>query len=162
MIKLKDILNEKKEPVNEYGDWWAKMSAAQQDDYIKKHPGSEQAKDDADIKVQKKKFKHDQKKKQAAAKKKNVNEKKEFKGDLNKIKNLAKKKSDSTVARIEVADRLPHKSMSETYNYIYQLEVKMGQTPALKKVRDDADKILFKLVKGWVSNPDDVIKALKM
>ena len=90
-----------------------------------------------------------------------LNEKKEFKGDLNMIKNLAKKKSDSTVARIEVADRLPHKSMSETYNHIYQLEVKMGQTPALKKVRDDADKILFKLVKGWVSNPDDVIKALK-
>ena len=90
-----------------------------------------------------------------------LNEKKEFKGDLNMIKNLAKKKSDSTVARIEVADRLPHKSMSETYNHIYQLEVKMGQTPSLKKVRDDADKILFKLVKGWVSNPDDVIKALK-
>ncbi len=51
--------------------------------------------------------------------------------------------------------------MSETYNHIYQLEVKMGQTPSLKKVRDDADKILFKLIRSMTSNPNDVIKALK-
>ena len=31
----------------------------------------------------------------------------------------------------------------------------------IKKVRDLADKNLAKLVKGMVSNPDDVMKALK-
>ena len=90
-----------------------------------------------------------------------LNEKKEFTGNLDMIKNLAKKKHDSTIARIEVADRLPHKQMSATYKHIYKLELNLNYPPALKKVRDLADKNLFKLVKGMVSNPDDVMKALK-
>ena len=90
-----------------------------------------------------------------------LNEKKEFKGNLDMIRNLSKNKHDSTIARIEVAERLPHKSMAETYKHIYKLELNLNYPPALKKVRDLADKNLFKLVKGMVSNPNDVIKALK-
>ena len=90
-----------------------------------------------------------------------LNEKKEFKGNLDMIRNLSKNKHDSTIARIEVAERLPHKSMAETYKHIYKLELNLNYPPALKKVRDLADKTLFKLVKGMVSNPDDVMKALK-
>ena len=90
-----------------------------------------------------------------------LNEKKEFKGNLDMIRNLSKNKHDSTIARIEVAERLPHKSMAETYKHIYKLELNLNYPPALKKVRDLADKNLFKLVKGMVSNPDDVMKALK-
>ena len=90
-----------------------------------------------------------------------LNEKKEFKGNLKMIASMNKKKHDSTIARIEVADRLPHKSMSQVYNHIYKLELNLNYPPALKKVRDLADKNLFKLVKGMVSNPNDVIKALK-
>ena len=90
-----------------------------------------------------------------------LNEKTEFKGNLQMIASMNKKKHDSTIARIEVADRLPHKSMSQVYNHIYKLELNLNYPPALKKVRDLADKNLFKLVKGMVSNPDDVIKALK-
>ena len=90
-----------------------------------------------------------------------LNEKKEFKGNLKMIASMNKKKHDSTIARIEVADRLPHKAMSEVYKHIYKLELNLNYPPALKKVRDLADKNLFKLVKGMVSNPDDVIKALK-
>jgi hypothetical protein len=90
-----------------------------------------------------------------------LNEKKEFTGNLDMIKNLAKTKHDSTVARIEVADRLPHKQMSATYKHIYKLELNLNYPSALKKVRDLADKTLFKLIKGMVSNPDDVIKAIK-
>ena len=40
-----------------------------------------------------------------------LNEKTEFKGNLELIASMNKKKHDSTIARIEVADRLPHKSM---------------------------------------------------
>ena len=90
-----------------------------------------------------------------------LNEKKEFKGNLDMIRNLSKNKHDSTIARIEVAERLPHKSMAETYKHIYKLELNLNYPPALKKVRDLADKNLAKLVKGMVSNPNDVIKALK-
>ena len=90
-----------------------------------------------------------------------LNEKKEFKGNLKMIASMNKKKHDSTIARIEVADRLPHKSMSQVYNHIYKLELNLNYPPALKKVRDLADKNLFKLVKGMVSNPNDVIQALK-
>ncbi len=90
-----------------------------------------------------------------------LNEKKEFKGNLQMIASMNKKKHDSTIARIEVADRLPHKSMSQVYNHIYKLELNLNYPPALKKVRDLADKNLFKLVKGMVSNPNDVIQALK-
>ena len=90
-----------------------------------------------------------------------LNEKKEFKGNLDMIRNLSKNKHDSTIARIEVAERLPHKSMAETYKHIYKLELNLNYPPALKKVRDLADKTLFKLVKGMVSNPNDVIQALK-
>ena len=90
-----------------------------------------------------------------------LNEKKEFKGNLDMIRNLSKNKHDSTIARIEVAERLPHKSMAETYKHIYKLELNLNYPPALKKVRDLADKTLFKLIKGMVSNPNDVIKALK-
>ena len=93
--------------------------------------------------------------------KEQINEKKEFTGNLDMIKNLVKKKHDSTIARIEVADRLPHKQMSATYKHIYKLELNLNYQPALKKVRDLADKNLFKLVKGMVSNPNDVIQALK-
>ena len=90
-----------------------------------------------------------------------LNEKTEFKGNLELIASMNKKKHDSTIARIEVADRLPHKSMSQVYNHIYKLELNLNYPPALKKVRDLADKNLFKLVKGMVSNSDEVIKALK-
>ena len=93
--------------------------------------------------------------------KEQINEKKEFKGNLKMIASMNKKKHDSTIARIEVADRLPHKSMAETYKHIYKLELNLNYPPALKKVRDLADKNLFKLVKGMVSNPNDVIQALK-
>ena len=47
-----------------------------------------------------------------------LNEKTEFKGNLELIASMNKKKHDSTIARIEVADRLPHKSMSQVYNHI--------------------------------------------
>ena len=90
-----------------------------------------------------------------------LNEKTEFKGNLQMIASMNKKKHDSTVARIEVADRLPHKSMSEVYTHIYKLELSLNYPPALRKVRDLADKHLFKLVRGMTSNPNDVIKALK-
>ena len=90
-----------------------------------------------------------------------LNEKKEFKGNLDMIRNLSKNKHDSTIARIEVADRLPHKSMSEVYKHIYRLELNLNYPSALRKVRDLADKNLFKLVKSMTSNPNDVIKALK-
>ena len=90
-----------------------------------------------------------------------LNEKTEFKGNLQMIASMNKKKHDSTVARIEVADRLPHKAMSEVYNHIYKLELNLNYPPALRKVRDLADKNLFKLVRGMTSNPNDVIKALK-
>ena len=90
-----------------------------------------------------------------------LNEKKDFKGNLEMIAQMNKKKHDSTIARIEVADRLPHKSMSEVYTHIYKLELNLNYPSALRKVRDLADKNLFKLVKGMVSNPDDVMKALK-
>ena len=90
-----------------------------------------------------------------------LNEKKDFKGNLEMITQMNKNKHDSTIARIEVADRLPHKSMSQVYNHIYKLELNLNYPPALKKVRDLADKNLFKLVKGMVSNPNDVIQALK-
>jgi len=90
-----------------------------------------------------------------------LNEKTEFKGNLQMIASMNKKKHDSTVARIEVADRLPHKAMSEVYNHIYKLELSLNYPPALRKVRDLADKNLFKLVRGMTSNPNDVIKALK-
>ena len=93
--------------------------------------------------------------------KEHINEKTEFKGNLQLIASMNKKKNDSTIARIEVADRLPHKSMSEVYTHIYKLELSLNYPPALKKVRDLADKNLFKLVKGMVSNSDEVIKALK-
>ena len=76
-----------------------------------------------------------------------LTEKREFKGNLDMIRNLSKNKHDSTIARIEVADRLPHKSMAETYKHIYKLELNLNYPPALKKVRDLADKTLFKLVK---------------
>ena len=90
-----------------------------------------------------------------------LNEKKDFKGNLEMIAKMNKNKHDSTIARIEVSDRLPHKSMSQVYNHIYKLELNLNYPPALKKVRDLADKNLFKLVKGMVSNPNDVIQALK-
>ena len=90
-----------------------------------------------------------------------LNEKTEFKGNLKMIASMNKKKHDSTVARIEVADRLPHKAMSEVYTHIYKLELNLNYPPALGKVRDLADKNLFKLVRGMTSNPNDVIKALK-
>ena len=90
-----------------------------------------------------------------------LNEKTEFKGNLELIASMNKKKHDSTVARIEVADRLPHKAMSEVYTHIYKLELNLNYPPALRKVRDLADKNLFKLVKSMTSNPNDVIKALK-
>lgn len=90
-----------------------------------------------------------------------LNEKTEFKGNLQMIASMNKKKHDSTVARIEVADRLPHKAMSEVYNHIYKLELNLNYPSALRKVRDLADKNLFKLVRGMTSNPNDVIKALK-
>ncbi len=90
-----------------------------------------------------------------------LNEKTEFKGNLELIASMNKKKHDSTIARIEVADRLPHKSMSQVYNHIYKLELSLNYPPALRKVRDLADKNLFKLVKSMTSNPNDVIKALK-
>ena len=90
-----------------------------------------------------------------------LNEKTEFKGNLELIASMNKKKHDSTIARIEVADRLPHKSMSEVYKHIYRLELNLNYPSALRKVRDLADKNLFKLVKSMTSNPNDVIKALK-
>ena len=90
-----------------------------------------------------------------------LNEKTEFKGNLELIASMNKKKHDSTIARIEVADRLPHKSMSQVYNHIYKLELNLNYPSALRKVRDLADKNLFKLVKSMTSNPNDVIKALK-
>jgi len=90
-----------------------------------------------------------------------LNEKTEFKGNLELIASMNKKKHDSTIARIEVADRLPHKSMSQVYNHIYKLELSLNYPSALRKVRDLADKNLFKLVKSMTSNPNDVIKALK-
>ena len=90
-----------------------------------------------------------------------LNEKTEFNGNLQMIASMNKKKHDSTVARIEVADRLPHKAMSEVYTHIYKLELNLNYPPALRKVRDLADKNLFKLVRGMTSNPNDVIKALK-
>ena len=90
-----------------------------------------------------------------------LNEKKDFKGNLEMIAKMNKNKHDSTIARIEVADRLPHKSMSQVYNHIYKLELNLNYPSALRKVRDLADKNLAKLVKGMVSNPDDVMKALK-
>ena len=93
--------------------------------------------------------------------KEQINEKKEFQGSLDMIASMNKKKHDSTIARIEVADRLPHKSMSEVYNHIYKLELNLNYPSALRKVRDLADKNLFKLVKSMTSNPNDVIKALK-
>ena len=93
--------------------------------------------------------------------KEQINEKKEFQGSLDMIASMNKKKHDSTVARIEVADRLPHKAMSEVYTHIYKLELNLNYPPALRKVRDLADKNLFKLVRGMTSNPNDVIKALK-
>jgi hypothetical protein len=90
-----------------------------------------------------------------------LNEKTEFKGNLELIASMNKKKHDSTIARIEVADRLPHKSMSQVYNHIYKLELSLNYPRELRKVRDLADKNLFKLVKSMTSNPNDVIKALK-
>ena len=90
-----------------------------------------------------------------------LNEKTEFKGNLEMIAQMNKNKHDSTIARIEVADRLPHKSMSEVYKHIYRLELNLNYPSALRKVRDLADKNLFKLVKSMTSNPNDVIKALK-
>ena len=90
-----------------------------------------------------------------------LNEKTEFKGNLELIASMNKKKHDSTIARIEVADRLPHKSMSQVYNHIYKLELSLNYPSALRKVRDLVDKNLFKLVKSMTSNPNDVIKALK-
>ena len=90
-----------------------------------------------------------------------LNEKTEFKGNLQMIASMNKKKHDSTIARIEVADRLPHKSMSQVYNHIYKLELSLNYPRELRKVRDLADKNLFKLVKSMTSNPNDVIKALK-
>ena len=90
-----------------------------------------------------------------------LNEKKDFRGNLEMITQMNKNKHDSTIARIEVADRLPHKSMSQVYTHIYKLELNLNYPSALRKVRDLADKTLFKLVKGMVSNPNDVIKALK-
>ena len=90
-----------------------------------------------------------------------LNEKTEFKGNLELIASMNKKKHDSTIARIEVADRLPHKSMSQVYNHIYRLELSLNYPRELRKVRDLADKNLFKLVKSMTSNPNDVIKALK-
>ncbi len=90
-----------------------------------------------------------------------LNEKTEFKGNLELIASMNKKKHDSTIARIEVADRLPHKSMSQVYNHIYKLELSLNYPRELRKVRDLADKNLFKLVKNMTSNPNDVIKALK-
>ena len=89
-----------------------------------------------------------------------LNEKTEFKGNLELIASMNKKKHDSTIARIEVADRLPHKSMSQVYNHIYKLELSLNYPRELRKVRDLADKNLFKLVKSMTSNPNDVIKAL--
>ena len=90
-----------------------------------------------------------------------LNEKTECKGNLELIASMNKKKHDSTIARIEVADRLPHKSMSQVYNHIYKLELSLNYPRELRKVRDLADKNLFKLVKSMTSNPNDVIKALK-
>ena len=90
-----------------------------------------------------------------------LNEKRDFKGNLEMIAQMNKNKHDSTIARIEVADRLPHKSMSEVYKHIYRLELNLNYPSALRKVRDLADKNLFKLVKSMTSNPNDVIKALK-
>ena len=90
-----------------------------------------------------------------------LNEKTEFKGNLELIASMNKKKHDSTIARIEVADRLPHKSMSQVYNHIYKLELNLNYPRELRKVRDLADENLFKLVKSMTSNPNDVIKALK-
>ena len=90
-----------------------------------------------------------------------LNEKTDFKGNLELIASMNKKKHDSTIARIEVADRLPHKSMSQVYNHIYKLELSLNYPRELRKVRDLADKNLFKLVKSMTSNPNDVIKALK-
>ena len=90
-----------------------------------------------------------------------LNEKRDFKGNLEMIAQMNKNKHDSTIARIEVADRLPHKSMSEVYKHIYRLDLNLNYPSALRKVRDIADKNLFKLVKSMTSNPNDVIKALK-
>ena len=90
-----------------------------------------------------------------------LNEKTEFKGNLEMIAQMNKNKHDSTIARIEVADRLPHKSMAEVYRHIYKLELNLNYPSALRKVRDLADKNLFKLVKSMTSNPNDVIKALR-
>ena len=84
--------------------------------------------------------------------------------NIHMIKRLAKennKKGDSTITRIEIADRLPHKSMSETFNLIFQLETKMGAIPELRKVRNIADKNLFALGESMMSNFDEVREVLK-
>ena len=60
---------------------------------------------------------------------------------------MNKNKHDSTIARMKLEDRLPHKSMSQVYNHIYKLELNLNYPPALRKVRDLKDKNLFKLVK---------------
>ena len=90
-----------------------------------------------------------------------LNEKKDFRGNLEMITQMNKNKHDSTIARIEVADRLPHKSMSQVYNHIYKLELNLNYPSTLRKVRDLADKNLIKLFKSMTSNPNEVIKALK-
>jgi len=83
------------------------------------------------------------------------------KANIDMIKRLAKNKSDSTLLRIEIAERLPHKSMAEAFNLIFQLETKMGEIPELRKVRDIADKDLFSLGDGMVSNFNEVREVLK-
>mgnify|MGYP003678503233 FL=1 len=81
--------------------------------------------------------------------------------NIDMMKRLAKDKLDSTILRIEIAERLPHKAMAEAFNLIWQLEMKMGQIPELKKVRDIADKSLFALGDGMVSNFNEVREVLK-
>tara|TARA_R100001530_G_C4231591_1_gene132794 strand:- start:332 stop:598 length:267 start_codon:yes stop_codon:yes gene_type:complete len=83
------------------------------------------------------------------------------KADINIIKRMAKDEGDSTITRIEIAERLPHKSMSETFNLIFQLETKMGAIPELRKVRNIADKNLLALGESMVSNFEKVSEVLK-
>ena len=91
-----------------------------------------------------------------------LTEKKELGGAIiNKIAKLARNKNDQTIARIEFANRIPHKSLADTYNHIYQLEIKMGLTNWLKKVRDDADRDLVKIGKSMVSNFEDVLNIFR-
>ena len=89
-----------------------------------------------------------------------LTEKKELNQSIiDKIAKLTDR-NNHTIARMELADRIPHKQLSKMYKHIYELHMGFGAAPReLLLLRDKLDKTLFKMAKSKFSNFKDINSA---